>query len=427
MGQESNIIQYYIKRLYDKGLTTMSGGNLSIKSENGVFVTPSEVDKGGLTPEDMMWEKPDGTITGKHRVTSEFPVHKAIYDCNPGKGAVLHSHTSSILGTSAARRLPELRLYSTAWRQFGGKIGLARYAEPGTPDLALETTRVLDGTKDGAILENHGVFLVGETMESCYDQLEDLDLLVKIESGVHLLGGTPALLSPQALAELENPPDMAIAPLGTGYTPAPCPGERRLLLDLLQRAYHRQISTCKNCCISLRLPSGDVLVNPGDFDVLKLTLDDLVVLHQGRYLGELAPHQDAYLHLSIYEHQPKLGSVITARPPYAMAYGACSVPYSSRFIPECYGYLRDIEKLPFCQGPALCQALEQYFDDFHVSALVQNHLFVVAAEHGLKAYDRLEVAESTAQALHTTAPVAAPVEMDDRSIQQINRKCGISR
>ena len=70
-----------IKRVYDQRLTTTSGGNLSIKDENGdMWITPASIDKGTLTKEDMVCIKKDGTIVGRHRPSSEYPFHQKIYE-----------------------------------------------------------------------------------------------------------------------------------------------------------------------------------------------------------------------------------------------------------------------------------------------------------------------------------------------------------
>ena len=44
-------ITVVISRIYRSGLTTTSGGNISIKDENGdIWITPGGIDKGSLTP-----------------------------------------------------------------------------------------------------------------------------------------------------------------------------------------------------------------------------------------------------------------------------------------------------------------------------------------------------------------------------------------
>ena len=55
-----------MKRIYNYKMTTTSGGNLSIKDENGdIWITPTGVDKGTLTPRDIVHIRTTGeTETG---------------------------------------------------------------------------------------------------------------------------------------------------------------------------------------------------------------------------------------------------------------------------------------------------------------------------------------------------------------------------
>src|ERR1044071_5270723 len=81
-----------ISRIYNRGLTTTSGGNISIRDENGdIWVTPSAVDKGALTPADVVCVRKSGQIEGRHKPSSEFPFHKAIYEARPDINAVIHA------------------------------------------------------------------------------------------------------------------------------------------------------------------------------------------------------------------------------------------------------------------------------------------------------------------------------------------------
>ena len=56
-----------MKRIYGYGMTTTSGGNLSIlDSEGNMWISPGSVDKGTLHREDIVCVKPDGTVIGRH-------------------------------------------------------------------------------------------------------------------------------------------------------------------------------------------------------------------------------------------------------------------------------------------------------------------------------------------------------------------------
>ncbi len=54
-------------RIYGRDMTTTSGGNISVRDENGdVWITPARVDKGSLRAEDIVRVRPDGTREGAH-------------------------------------------------------------------------------------------------------------------------------------------------------------------------------------------------------------------------------------------------------------------------------------------------------------------------------------------------------------------------
>ena len=59
-------ITMIIGRIYKRGMTTTSGGNISIIDKNGdIWVTPASVDKGSLRPSDIMCEKKASKIFKK--------------------------------------------------------------------------------------------------------------------------------------------------------------------------------------------------------------------------------------------------------------------------------------------------------------------------------------------------------------------------
>src|SRR5438067_7991638 len=120
-------ITMVIGRIYRRGLTTTSGGNISIIDENGdIWVTPSAVDKGSLQPSDIVCVKRDGTIIGRHKPSSEFPFHKAIYKARPDIKAIIHAHPPALVSFSIIRQTPNTNIILHA-REVCGPIGYAEY------------------------------------------------------------------------------------------------------------------------------------------------------------------------------------------------------------------------------------------------------------------------------------------------------------
>ena len=71
-------IVMFMQRIYDKRLTTMSGGNLSIRdSEGNIWITPAGIDKGTLSRKDIICVRPDGVCEGQHKPSSELPFHRS--------------------------------------------------------------------------------------------------------------------------------------------------------------------------------------------------------------------------------------------------------------------------------------------------------------------------------------------------------------
>ena len=150
-----------MERIYGYGMTTTSGGNLSIKDENGdVWITPAGIDKGSLTNKDIVQVKSDGTIIGKHKPSSERPFHLSTYKQRPDVKAVLHAHPPALVSFSIVRKQPDTRLIPDV-NLVCGEVGIAEYGLPGSDDLSEKIAAVLRQGINTVILENHGIVVVG--------------------------------------------------------------------------------------------------------------------------------------------------------------------------------------------------------------------------------------------------------------------------
>ena len=146
-----------LNRVYQKGLTTTSGGNLSIMdSEGNIWITPSGIDKGSLSPSDICKVLPDGTVIGKYKPSVELPFHKLVYETRPDVSAVLHAHPPALVSYSLIREVPNANIIPTP-HQVCGPVGIAKYEVPGSDALA---KRIVGEIKKGfnvVVMENHGV------------------------------------------------------------------------------------------------------------------------------------------------------------------------------------------------------------------------------------------------------------------------------
>ena len=119
-------------RIYQYRMTTTSGGNLSIRDEDGsIWITPARVDKGALRVEDIVRVFPDGSTEGRHKPSSEFPFHQRIYQKRPDLKAIVHAHPVALVAFSICGQTPDTRLFTKA-RAVCGEVGFAPYALPGS-------------------------------------------------------------------------------------------------------------------------------------------------------------------------------------------------------------------------------------------------------------------------------------------------------
>ena len=71
----------FMHRLYKRGLTTTSGGNISVREDNIIAVTPSASDKGKMLSEEVGLVDINGEIVGhKFKPSIETGLHLSIYN-----------------------------------------------------------------------------------------------------------------------------------------------------------------------------------------------------------------------------------------------------------------------------------------------------------------------------------------------------------
>ncbi len=172
-------IAIIISRIYQRGLTTTSGGNISMIDDNGdVWVTPSAVDKGSLKPSDIMCVKSDGTIIGPHKPSSEYPFHIAIYKSRPDIKAIIHAHPPALVSFSIVRQIPDTNVIVQA-KKICGPIGYAAYELPGSFALGEKIADEFKKGFDAIIMENHGTVLGGIDLVDAFQRFETLEFCAR--------------------------------------------------------------------------------------------------------------------------------------------------------------------------------------------------------------------------------------------------------
>lgn len=204
---------HIMNRIYQGGMTTLSGGNLSIKDENGdIWITPATVDKGKLTPDDIMCVHRDGQVEGPHLPSSEYPFHRAIYTSRPDLQAIVHAHPPALVAFSIAREIPDTSIIPQAQRVCG-PVGYAPYALTGSEQLGAKIAETFAAGYYVVLLENHGIVTGGDSLLEAFQRLETLDFCARTLMQAKGLGPVISLTTEQ------------LAPLTSGTTS--CRNSRR--------------------------------------------------------------------------------------------------------------------------------------------------------------------------------------------------------
>ncbi len=190
------------RRLHDKGLITAAEGNVSVRTPHGLLVTASGVSKGELTPELVIATDEDGRgPTRGPRVTSEVPMHVAIYRRRPDVRAVVHAHPPFATAFAVAHVPLDQPLLAESVLLLG-PVPLVPYQAPATPALADAVGEACTGA-NAVLLANHGAVALGETLEEAHRRMETLEHLAHVTLLARMVGEPRPLAAADVAALLQ--------------------------------------------------------------------------------------------------------------------------------------------------------------------------------------------------------------------------------
>lgn len=407
-----------MERIYGYGMTTTSGGNLSILDDNGdIWITPASIDKGNLNRGDIVCVKADGTVIGKHKPSSEFPFHQMVFRSRPDLKAIVHAHPPALVAFSIVRKAPDMHLLPFD-HALVGEVRIAEYGLPGSSELADKVAAVFAQGYDSVMLENHGVVVGGTNLFDAFKSFETLEFMARIEINARRIGQPVSLTSEQLEAAKGRKPLSM-----NDFVPERFSSEereaRREMCRLIQRSYDQHLFTSGQGSFSQRLEDGSFVITPFGLDRKYLEPGDLVRVKNGTKEAGKTPSRAVALHQHIYEAHEHINSVIIAHPPYSMAFALTDAAFDSRTIPESYILLRRTPRLPFGAAFLEPQQTAQVFTKDKPIVICENDCIIATGTSLLNAFDRLEVCEFSAQAIISAGVLGDIVHIDDEKIHDL--------
>ena len=165
------------KKLYDLRLVVGRSGNLSARpDENNILVTATGTSLGSLTFDDIIKVdiKNEEDLKNK-RLTTEFPLHKLVYQNFPHK-TIIHCHPTLINAYFAVCQ--ELKTLTFESKLYLGNIPIVEQDTPAItkPELIIGALK----TSNLVVAKNHGVVAVGDRFSDCLYLIETLEEAVKV-------------------------------------------------------------------------------------------------------------------------------------------------------------------------------------------------------------------------------------------------------
>lgn len=408
-----------IGRIYRGEMTTSTGGNLSIMDDNGdMWITPAAIDKGSLTPADIMCVKADGTIVGPHRPSSEYPFHKAIYKMNPDARSVIHAHPPGLVTFSIIHQIPDTTVIPQA-RAVCGPVGFAPYALPGSEELGKKIVAEFETNPEykAVIMENHGVVLYGSDIADAYQRFETLELCARTILNAKTLG-EPKYLTEEQIRKHEK----AVKSHLESFEGAEHPSEERAVRAEICRIVRRACAQGLMCSsygtASVRWRGNDFLITPADVRRWDIDPEDIVQVKDGKVEAGKVASRSAALHLEIYRRNPKVNSIILTQSPALMGFVTSGKKFDVRTIPESWIFLQDIPVFPFGSQYDNLDALADEFKS-RPMVMLANDSVVVTGDKLINTFDKLEVADFSARSLILAAPAGKLNPIGDDEIEDL--------
>ncbi|MEE9160529.1 MAG: class II aldolase/adducin family protein [Gammaproteobacteria bacterium] len=160
------------------GLSVGTSGNLSVRTPQGYFITPTGIPYIQLKEADIVEMDLKGNIIhGDIKPSSEWHFHQGIYQAREEINSNFHVHSDYATGIACTRQDIPAFHYMVA-KAGGNSIRCAEYATFGSEALSENAVKALEDRR-ACLLANHGMIILGEDLDSAYKLAEEVENLAK--------------------------------------------------------------------------------------------------------------------------------------------------------------------------------------------------------------------------------------------------------
>ena len=174
---------YIARRMFERRLTDMAGGNVSIRDGDQIYISPryaGSLQHWQIQPEDVLCgDVNTDEIMNHPRFSREGKAHLGVYRAFPDVHGIIHAHPYNVLPFCVAERPIEPVLEAT---QKFGVVEVIKGAPAHREQLALNIVAGLRGKEANirkqaaaVLMPRHGIFVAGKDALAAIDALERID------------------------------------------------------------------------------------------------------------------------------------------------------------------------------------------------------------------------------------------------------------
>lgn len=183
---------FWAKRLYFKGLSPATSGNISVRVGNDVLITASGTCAGDLVKEEIVLIDANGNSKSGGNPSSEKFMHIAIYDERDDINAVVHSHCPYIT-SFAVNGIPIKDPILPEFIYQFEEIPIVKYETPSSIKLANNVAKMFKKGYSATLMENHGIIVGAKDLKTAVYMLESIRTYAETYFGAMVLGGVQKL------------------------------------------------------------------------------------------------------------------------------------------------------------------------------------------------------------------------------------------
>lgn len=185
------------------GLNQGTSGNISVRVDDQVLITPTSLPYHETEPEDIVSMSLDGdygSYSGRRKPSTEWRFHLDTYLQRSDIGAMVHTH--SIYATTLSMLRMDIPACHYMVAVFGGSsVRCSDYAIFGSEELSTNVLKALQG-RTGCLLGTHGMLTCGKTLQEAMWRARELETLAHQYYLTIQSGRDPVILDDEHIQEV---------------------------------------------------------------------------------------------------------------------------------------------------------------------------------------------------------------------------------